>query len=273
MRDHFDDIHSDWYQPLLLGGGRLERGASTLRLVTPPMSRHVYTDAQIDDYHGLRRSRFPWRPPLRLRLRARLSHPASTRPAAEGAPALRGTAGFGFWNDPFSLSGGVLTAPNTVWFFYASPPSDLALAPGVPGWGWKAAVLNAGRAPSLLLAPVALAAVGLIKVPGLGRRVMSVARRAVRAGEAIVSAGMEAWHVYELEWRTESATFRVDGEELLRAPNPPRGPLGFVAWVDNQYAVASVEGKFGFGLVDSAEEQWLELDEVLIEPMAQARQT
>jgi hypothetical protein len=56
----------------------------------------------------------------------------------------------------------------------------------------------------------------------------------------------------------------VDGAEVLRAPNPPRGPLGFVAWVDNQYAIATPEGRFGFGVVQTPEPQWMDLAAVTL---------
>jgi hypothetical protein len=242
-------------QKLTLGGGRVEIEGQRPRLVLPPTSKRVYADAQLDDYHGLRRSRFPDRPPRSVTLRARASHPA---------PA--GTLGFGFWNDPFSLSGGVLAAPNSIWFFYASPPSDMALAEGVPGRGWKAATVNAGRYPALVLAPAALAAIALTKIPGLGRPVMAAARRAVQAREALLEdVSLAEWHYYELDWQPEAAVFRVDGVERLRSTALPRGPLGFVVWIDNQYAIASREGKFGFGLCEVPEEQWLEVEELEIE--------
>lgn len=242
-------------QTLLVGGGKVEQDGDHARLVLPPTSKRAYADAQLDDYRGLRRSRLPDSPPVRMTLRARASHPAPM-----------GTLGFGFWNDPFSPSGGVLTAPNNVWFFYASPPSDMALAEGVPGRGWKAATLNAGRLHSLILAPAALAAIALTRIPGLGQPVMAAARRAVRAHEAMLDdVPFTKWHTYELEWWNDVAVFRVDRVERLRSPAPPRGPLGFVAWIDNQYAIASREGKFGFGLCEVKEEQWLEIEELKIE--------
>lgn len=236
---------------LLIHGGRCEREGERIRLSLPPTGPRAYANAQLYNYHGLRRSRFPDRAPLKLALRARASHPAPL-----------GTLGFGFWNDPFTLSGGgVLAAPNVVWFFYASPPSDMALAEGVPGWGWKAATLKAGDLPTLLLAPAALAAIALTRLPGLGRPVMNLARRAVQAHEAILGeVALTEWHHYELDWQGGSVVFRVDGVERLRSPAPPRGPLGFVTWIDNQYAVASREGKFGFGVCATHEEQWLELE-------------
>src|SRR5260221_2563190 len=128
-------------------GGAVEYDATagTARMTVSPVPAGRYTNAQLDDYHDLSGQRPRRRPmtsaaPLRLSLRARASHPAPT-----------GTLGFGFWNEPFSVTGSILSAPSVIWFFYASAPSDMALAPGVPGRGWKAATLTTGRWPNLLL--------------------------------------------------------------------------------------------------------------------------
>jgi hypothetical protein len=242
-------------QKLEIGGGQVDQTGEHLRLVLPPNGRH-YADAQVDDYRGAGRRHFLNSAPLRMSLRAR---------ASQAAPA--GTLGFGFWNDPFSLSGGVLAGPNVVWFFYASPPSDMALAEGVPGRGWKAATLNTGRLPPFILAPAALAAILLTRVPRLGRPIMAAARRAVQAHEAALNdVPLTKWHSYEIEWQPAEAVFRVDGVERLRSPAPPRGPLGLVIWIDNQYAVASREGNFGFGVCPVAEEQWLEVEGLQVKP-------
>ncbi|MGQ0601543.1 MAG: hypothetical protein ACT4QE_07585 [Anaerolineales bacterium] len=255
-----------------IGGGRVQQEEERWRLSLPPLSYCQYADAQLDDYGpaarrranfvgereaqqrfstGASRRRLPDSAPMRMSLRARASH---AQPA--------GTLGFGFWNNPFTLTGGgVLAAPNTVWFFYASPPSDMALAEDVPGRGWKAATLNAGRYPALLIAPAAAAAIALTFVPGLGRPVMSLARRFAQAHEAMLGeVALTDWHTYEIDWLEHEAIFRVDGVERLRSPSPPRGPLGFVLWIDNQYAIASRAGKFGFGLCETQEEQWLEVE-------------
>lgn len=235
-----------------IGGGRVRRvGEAGWRLSIPSLSARRYADAQLDDYGRIARHKLPDSPPVTLRLRARASH---AQPI--------GTLGFGFWNNPFTLTGGgVLAAPNTVWFFHASPPSDMALAEGVRGWGWKAATLNAGRYPALLIAPAALAAIALTRLPGLGAPVMAAARRFVRAHEALLDdVALTDWHTYEIDWRETEAVFRVDGAERLRSPAPPRGPLGLVMWIDNQYAIASRAGRFGFGLCEVKEEQWLEVE-------------
>ena len=236
---------------LEIGGGRVQREGERWRLTIPPLTARQYADAQVDDY-GRAARRLPDSPPMRLSLRARASHARPT-----------GTLGFGFWNNPFTLTGGnVLAAPNTVWFFYASPPSDMALAEGVPGSGWKAATLNAGRYPSLLIAPAAAAAIALTFVPGLGKPIMSLARRFAQAHEApLADVTLADWHTYEIDWLEREAIFRVDGVERLHSPAPPRGPLGFVLWIDNQYAIASRAGKFGFGLCETEEKQWLEVEQ------------
>ena len=136
----------------------------------------------------------------------------------------------------------------------------MAFVPGVAGHGWKAATLTTGRWPSLLLAPAALGAVLLTRLPGLGRPVMNLARRFVRAHEApLADVALDQWHSYELVWGETEARFSVDGQERLSAPAPTQGPLGFVMWIDNQYAIASDDGHFGFGVRPLAEPQWLEV--------------
>jgi hypothetical protein len=58
----------------------------------------------------------------------------------------------------------------------------------------------------------------------------------------------------------------VDGQIVHEAPHAPAGPLGFVAWIDNQYAVVTPQGHFGFGLVPLDQPQSLCLEHVSIEP-------
>src|SRR5579859_4532869 len=248
--------------PLEINGGLVDYdpAASRARLSVPATPANRYANAQLDDYHNVGsavRGRRPFirTAPLHLSLRARASH---TEPV--------GTLGFGFWNEPFSVTGSVLSAPSVIWFFYASPPSDMALVPGVPGWGWKAATLTTGRWPSLLLAPGALGAVLLTRIPGLGRPVMNQARRFVQAHEApLADMALDAWHTYEIDWRETEARFRVDGQERLSAPAPSKGPLGFVMWIDNQFAIASEDGHFGFGVQPPAAPQWLEVTDLRCE--------
>ena len=257
MFDEFTDTLNARWTRTCIGGADLLLSGSTVRMAFASARQGHYTDAQIDDYGRLPRAKFPWKPPVRMEVRARSSLPAAT---------LAGTAGFGFWNYPFSVRGDILMLPEAIWFFYASPPSNMALVPGVPGWGWKAQVVHSMRPAALVSTlPLALtAAFGI--VTGETRPASRWMQRLTGANEALLSVNMVEWHTYVIEWQSHEALFWVDGDLVLRAPQPPARPLGFVAWLDNQYAIATPRGVFRFGTVNSGP-QWFELDSVSIEPM------
>ncbi len=165
----------------------------------------------------------------------------------------------------FSARGDILMLPEAIWFFYASPPSNMALVPGIPGWGWKAQVVHSMR-PGALAATIPLAATTVLGL--LTRETRPAARwmqRLTGAYEALLTVEMTNWHTYTLEWLHSEAAFWVDDKLVLRAPQPPTRPLGFVAWLDNQYAIATPRGVLRFGTVASGP-QWFELDSVNVEP-------
>lgn len=246
---------------LCAGGGGLLRTGSGLRIVNPPLSGLAYCNAQIDDYQGLPRRRFPDSPPLRLSLKARFSHPAGE---------LTGTAGFGFWNDPFlmtALRPPVLAAPalpRALWFFYAAPPSDLRLSVDTPGWGWKVASLDALQPSALAALPLAALAAPAMRSKRLYRRLWPFFERRFRIAERQLDLDMTVWHGYVLDWRPDTAAFFVDGHRVLIAPSP-RGPLGLVVWLDNQYMAVHPSGRVRYGLVAKSETQWLEIDDLHLE--------
>jgi hypothetical protein len=258
-------IHEDFatepglrWKRFVVGEGSLEPTGSTLLFVNTDTSVQRYTNAQIDDYQDVPRRRFPWRPPLTLTVRARFSH---------SARELSGTAGFGFWNDPFMMTGRRLPSlPRAIWFFYASPQSDMKLDLETPGHGWKAATFDAMRLPCFLMAPVAPVAVPLMNIGPLYRALWPVGQRALGVSEAALGAPMTEWHTYVIEWRAEVARFSVDGVTVLECVSSPGGPLGFVMWLDNQYAVVKPWGRFGYGLLDAPGRQWMEVDTLAIEP-------
>jgi len=241
----------------VVGPAALEPSRSGLRFVLEGATTRQYADAQIDDYRGRPRRRFLWHPPLRLAVRARFSHPAGQ---------LRGTAGFGFWNDPFLMTGARWpTLPRAAWFFYGSPPSNMKLDLHTPGHGWKAATIDALRPAALLLAPTAPLAVLLMNLQPLYRRLWPTIQQALRIGEAVLNVDMTAWHEYTLEWGPEQAYFRIDGQTVLAKALSPRGPLGLVLWLDNQYMVVTPQGRFRWGLLEVPGRQWLEVSEVTVQ--------
>ena len=250
------DIH---LKPRCTPGATVTPTANGWRLAIPPGRRGTYRLSQLDDYATHPRRLLPHSPPLTLNLRARVS-----------AVDLPGTWGFGLWNDPFSVSFGLngmarrLPAlPQTAWYFHASPPNHLALRTGIPARGFFAGTFRSPRIPSLLLAPglLALPLLALRPVSRLLRRVAS--RIAVQDGVPVNrdfrSLDVTLWHEYTIEWRTDTCTFRVDGQELLRTSVTPPGPLGLVLWIDNQYAAWDDEGRVGYRTLEN-EDAWMEIE-------------
>jgi hypothetical protein len=140
----------------------------------------------------------------------------------------------------------------------------MPLALGVPGHGWKAACIDATGLVALAWAPLALPVLLANRAPALYWRLWPRVQRGLRIAEAPIAALGQPWREYTIEWRVNSARLLVDGEVALETDRPPRGPLGFVAWVDNQWMVATPRGRFGWGLLDTSA-QWLDLALIRVE--------
>jgi hypothetical protein len=207
-----------------------------------------YSNAQISSYDPAKRD-FREQAPLHLSLRARASDPA----------ALRGTAGFGLWNHPFAPGERGLRLPQALWFFFASSDSEMALAQGVAGSGWKAATFNAQRAPFYALLPAALPGFLLMRVPALYRRLWRIGQNAIGVREQALPLELLAdWHQYTLIRERERVVFLVDDAVVLESSYAlPQQPLGLIAWIDNQYAIITPQGRIGWGVIPIAAEQTL----------------
>ncbi len=252
IEDKFEAGFDPAWVRFAIGHADLEHEPGIGRLIVEGAVAGELSDAEIDDHRTAPRWNLKWKPPVTLTVRARFSHPAGE---------IAGTAGFGFWNDPFDWVGNVESPPNALWFFYASPHSDMAFVRGVPGQGWKAGMLNGGRADRLTMA------IGnfIFRIPGMSKLVFAIAQTRLNAAEQVLTADMTEWHDYVLEWGKREAIFRVDGQEVLRAANPPSVPLGFVAWVDNNATTMGPGKQFDFQRVAVARRQWMELAYVRIE--------
>jgi hypothetical protein len=233
--------------PRNTGTAGVIRYPTGLRLVCPPDPGRSYQNAQIDDYGLVPARPLLHRPPLRLTLRARFSAPGG----------LVGTAGFGFWNYPWAWPPAL---PQALWFFYGSPPHDMPLAVGVAGHGWKAATIDSGRASALAWLPLAPLVVPLLNLPGVNDRLWPPIQRAVGVAETLLPSELMAdWHTYTIEWERHTCRLLVDGQAVIEQTSAPRGPLSFVAWIDNQYLILTPQGRVGWGLVRREDVQWMEL--------------
>jgi hypothetical protein len=251
--DKFEHGALPYWVRFAVGHAQIERERGILRLVVDGAEEGQLSDAELDDHRTVPRHRLPWMPPLRMTVYGRMSHRAGE---------MLGTAGFGFWNDPFDWVGNVQVPPNALWFFYASPQSDMAFVRGVRGHGWKAATLNGGHADKLTMALGNL----IFRLPGMSKLVFNLAQARIHAYEKMLDAvALTDWHEYRIDWLPREACFFVDGVQVLCAPNPPTVPLGFVAWVDNNAAVMGPGRDFDFKRIAIPQQQWMELARVRIE--------
>jgi len=260
------------------------------RLEIPAGPAGMYRLAQLDNY----RSRFPSSAPTTLNLRCRVSPSwppfhtlTGTRPpifaqsnSTGERGGLPGTWGFGFWNDPFTVSLGLQGAarrlpvlPNAAWFFHASdenhlslrPPIDLMGGPqgGLPANGFLAQTFSSPKIPSLLLAP------GLLALPfafskTFAKWLRAVAGKIIREDAKRLELDVTQWREYRLMWSPSRVEFSVDGASVFETESSPRGPLGLVIWIDNQFAAFPPDGKIRVGTLENPTPAWMEIADLEI---------
>ena len=214
----------------------------------PAGDSSAYRFAQIDDYFGLPRKKFPHHA-LTLSLRARTS-----------SSAIPGTWGFGLWNDPFGMSLGfganrfrLPTLPNAAWFFGASSENHLSFsdkpAQGFLAQSFCSPKFHASLIPAGMLLPFA---------PKMTRRMVS---KVIGEDSSALGVDVTQRHSYKLEWSLNRVVWYVDEAQVFASPVSPNPPLGLVIWIDNQYAAFKPEGKISFGVLEG-DEEWLEIEDL-----------
>ena len=143
--------------------------------------------------------------------------------------------------------------PNAIWFFHASEENYLSFS-DKPGNGFLAQVFRSPVFPLGRLAKVGLA------LPFSREKARSLLSKIVEEDGVRLAVDVTQWHAYRLEWSPRRSVFWVDDALVLETSLSPRPPLGFVVWIDNQYAAFTPEGKIGFGVVENTEPAWLEIE-------------
>lgn len=241
-----------------IGAGQVQSQGSVWQLTLPARpTSDIYHDAQLSDYDPQQRD-FVAQPPLRLTLTAHSPTPARQ---------LVGTAGFGFWNHAIAPDARGIRVPQALWFFFGAPPNHMALSREAPPHGWKAATFNAQQMLFYALLPLAPIAIPLMNIPPVYNACWRIGQRAIGVAEAPLALdSLNERHTYTLDWLPNEAIFRVDDVIMLRSTYAiPQQPLGFIAWMDNQYAIVSPKGRFGWGVSPVAQEQALVLEDIQIE--------
>jgi hypothetical protein len=242
-------------------GANIDKTDNGYLLKIPEGDASAYRFAQIDDYFGLPRRKFPHHS-LTLSLKARTS-----------AFPLPGTWGFGLWNDPFGMSLGfggrrwqLPALPNAAWFFGASQENHLSFS-DKPAQGFLAQSFCSPRFHPLLI-PTGLVFPFSRKATRklLGKIIMESSsllahpqEQAQQKAVGLQSVDPTKWHSYRLEWSQRGVAWYVDDVRVFESPASPNPPLGLVIWIDNQFASFTPDGKIGFGVLENPEPAWLEI--------------
>lgn len=256
-------------------GASIDKTENGYLLRIPEGDSSSYRFAQIDDYFGLPRRKFPHHS-LNLSLRAKTS-----------GSSLRGTWGFGLWNDPFGMSLGFggrrwqfPALPNAIWFFGASEENYLSFTSGgrvsrppLPGNGFLA---QSFRSPKfhllLILAGLVFPFSRKLTREILGRVIEEDAvalwnaeARFRNSTSKLVNSRIDPtqWHGYRLEWSQRRAAWYVDDALVFESPVSPNPPLGLVIWIDNQFAAFTPQGKISFGVLEGPEAS-LEVENIVM---------
>jgi hypothetical protein len=245
-------------------GQVLRPDAQTWQLSLPTSATTAYSNAQISDYNQERH--FIMRPPLRLELEAWMDVAHVSHKLDD---VLRGTAGFGWWNHPFAPDARLrdVRLPQAVWFFFSGRDSRMPLARNQPAYGWKAATFNAQQMLFYALLPLAPLGFVVMRVPYLHRRLWGIGQKALGVHEQhLETTTLLQKHTYRIDWwGKHGADFYVNDVRILHAPSAPDSALGFVAWLDNQYAIVTPQGQFGWGIAPTPAPVSLMLQNVQIE--------
>jgi hypothetical protein len=230
------------------------------RLEIPVGPAGKYRLAQLDDYTHYSRWHFPWMPPLSLALCARASD-----------NYIPGTWGFGLWNDPFSFSIGfgggtrrLPALPNAIWFFFASPKNHLSLRDDLPNNGNLAAIFQSPNSASYLLIPGVLF-LPLLFLSPMARLMRRLGRRVIQQEAISFTADLTEWHQYGLVWEAHQIYLTLDGQKILESPLSPRGPLGLVLWIDNQFFAWAPNGRINYGNLETVRPAWIEIKDFNLE--------
>lgn len=227
-------------------------------LKIPAGDDSAYRFAQIDDYFGLPRKRFPHHS-LTLSLRARVS-----------SRSLPGTWGFGVWNDPFGMSLGfggnrfrLPVLPNAAWFFFASEQNYLSFgdkpAQGFLAQSFRAPKFHASLIPAGLVLPFSAKTTRRMMSKIIAEDSLEISQSREQAPGVHSGVDVTQWHSYRLEWSPTRVVWYVDEAPVFESPVRPHPPLGLVIWIDNQFAAFKPDGKISFGVLEG-EEAWLEIE-------------
>lgn len=73
-----------------------------------------------------------------------------------------------------------------------------------------------------------------------------------------------SWHTYQIDWQAHEVQFLIDDHIIHSTLISPKGKLGLVVWVDNQFAAFRPDGQISFGTLASQESTTLEIKNLVV---------
>jgi hypothetical protein len=207
--------------------GHVEQSLDSYSLALGPLQKG-YANGQIDDYHWKSRRDFCNVPNLKLSLKARWEGPTD---------GLHGTSGFGFWNDPFMMTGWRWPSlPQAIWFLVSCPKSNLSLNPDCKNKaGLRSFQVNAWH--RAFLKKLFL---WMLRAPFWNfakEQWIPQLCKDIECTETFIDLELHTWNHFEIFWQDQEVSFYVNGELVQNSKCSIKSPLGLVIWMDNQYLV------------------------------------
>jgi hypothetical protein len=85
----------------------------------------------------------------------------------------------------------------------------------------------------------------------------------VQEDSELVRPDVTQWHTFDLIWKKSGVRFLIDGELVRQTNISPRGPLGLVLWLDNQYAAWYPDGRLKYGTLET-DACWIEIRDLMV---------
>jgi hypothetical protein len=125
---------------------------------------------------------------------------------------------------------------------------------GLPGCGFYAQVFRSPRLPSVL-SLLGLPALPFLLWPNTARILRKAAQALIDEDAMALDIDVTEWHAFSLGLAKQGVDFSIDGRVVFSTPMLPKGRLGLVVWIDNQYFRFTPDGKIGFGFLGSGTAQ------------------
>ena len=111
--------------------------------------------------------------------------------------------------------------------------------------------------------PASRAGGPLALVPSVSRLARRAAASIINEQSVSLDGDVTLWHEYHIDWQLDSVRFYVDERVVLESGISPRGPLGLVIWLDNQFAAWRPDGRLNYGTLET-KHTWIEVQDLRI---------